>query len=133
MKDWIKKRFEQTPARRISNAYWLGTFQTLLIYGFFQDLKGKEGYIAFIQASWVEIHWGWWVAAWVAGLVLFIKNNIAFERDTLWMTIKNPAKINIESDSIPGVIWGNKSHTGNTRPIKPPPPPAPPAPRNVGP
>lgn len=92
VKAWFKKRFEQTPERRISNAYWLGSFQMLIWMGFLQDWEGKEAYIELIQNHWTEMHWGWWLAAWILVMALYIRNNSAFRRETLWMTIKNPNK-----------------------------------------
>lgn len=123
MKGWIKKRFEQTPNRRISNAYWLGSFQMMIFMGFFQDMKGQEGYIEFLNNNWMEMHWAWWIAMWLVVAFLFVRNGLAFRRETLWMTIKNPMKVEREADDRGFPV---------SRPIAPPPPgsrpPPPPAP-----
>lgn len=116
MKDWIKKKVELTPKRRLDVGYWIGTFQAILMMTIFQDLASDEPVGV---AYWI----GFFVA-WAAIGFIYIRNVMAFEKETLWMTIKNPAKVTREEGHD---MFGMPM----VRPTRPPPPPAPPAPRKI--
>lgn len=111
MKDWIKKQLEMTPRRRLGVSYWIATFQAILMMTFFQDLSAETP----------MAHWSIFLISWLFIGYLYIKNTMAFEKETLWMTIKNPAKVTITEDE----VWGRQVH-----PIRPPPPPKPPVPHH---
>ena len=117
---WPKR--EMTPTRRLGIAFWLGSAQTAVIYSLMQDWHGKEAVIQMIQDGWTDTHWTVWLAAWFMLLVLYARNALAFKAETLWMTIKNPAKVNVEADT----PRNSQSPAGMTRPLRPPPPPMPP-------
>ena len=108
-------KFEMTPRRRMDAAFWLGIFQAIIsmtLVHSFQD--GSE----FGVAAYILL-----ITAWFAIGILYIKNSLDFSRETLWMTIKNPAKVTITEDE----VWGRQVH-----PIaRPPPPPRPPKARNI--
>ena len=116
---WIKKRFEPSPNMRIGIAYWLGTAQMFVIMALVQDWQGKEAYLAIVEKHWTTMHWGWWAIAWMAIALLYIRNNINFKKETLWMTIKNPAKVTREEDEL-----GWPPPPPRSRPPIPPAPPA---------
>ena len=117
MKDWIKKQFKMTPTKRFMYAYLIGFAAAMVAMLFIQDYHGKEAYIALVEEHWVEMHWAWWLIPLFGLNILYVYNSRAFNKETLWMTIKNPAKIAIEQDDF---------NRASMRPIKPPPPPKPP-------
>jgi len=96
----MKLKLEMTPKRRMGVVFWLGSFQAWIWIAFWQDWRGKEEILRSLQEHWVEVHWGVWLAAWLVVLVLYIRNSSAFDKETLWMTIKNPAKVNREDDTM---------------------------------
>jgi len=137
MKDWIKKQFEMTPNKRILIAFILGTVQAGIVYAFLMDWHGQAYYIEMVTNRWHEMHWAWWFIPWAVILWAYVRNGIRFENETLWMTIKNPAKVTVDQDEADKYsAFGVNSHSGAkkpTRPMRPPPPPAPPAKRTLPP
>jgi len=119
MKDWIKKKLEMTPQRRLSIGYWVGTLQAILMMTLLQMLHDGELTV---------MHWVIFLLSWLVIGFVYVRNVSAFQKETLWMTIKNPAKVTREE----GVdMFGQPM----VRPIAPPPmggpgkrPPAPPKP-----
>jgi uncharacterized membrane protein YobD (UPF0266 family) len=108
------KKIEMTPKRRIDLAYWLGTFQAIITMSFFQAAASEE-----------PLSTPWLIAGAIALILIvymYIKNSLNFRKETLWMTIKNPAKITIEQEEI---------LTAPLRPVRSPPPTVGPAPRNI--
>jgi hypothetical protein len=103
MKNWIKEKMEMTPKRRIDIGYWLATFQAITMMSLFQSLAVDEP---------MAIHWSLYLVVWFVIGFLYVKNTLAFNKETLWMTIKNPAKVTREED---GMM--------NKHPNRPPPPP----------
>lgn len=107
---------EITPKRRLDISYWLATFQAILMMSTFQSLADGES---------LGAYWILFVFAWLVIGFLYIKNNMAFEKETLWMTIKNPAKVTREEGEtfqLPGMPPPPGS--------RPPPPPRPPVPHH---
>jgi len=121
MKDWIKKKLEMAPQRRLSIGYWVGTLQAILMMTFLQMSKDGELTV---------MHWVIFLLSWIVIGFFYIKNVSAFQKETLWMTIKNPAKVRISEDE----VWGRQVHPIAPPPpgSRPPPPPKPPAPRTLG-
>jgi len=131
MKDWIKKQFEMTPNRRLLLAFTLGTVQAGIIYGMLMDWHGQAYYIEMVTNHWHEMHWGWWAIPWTVILFFYVRNSSNFVKETLWMTIKNPAKVRISEDE----VWGRQVHPIAPPPpgSRPPPPPPPPPKRTLPP
>lgn len=111
-------KFEMTPRRRMDAAFWLGIFQAIIsmtLVHSFQD--GSE----FGVAAYILL-----ITAWFAIGILYIKNSLDFSRETLWMTIKNPAKVTLE-DVATSQPKANIGGTPPSRGSRPPPPPKPPS------
>jgi len=125
MKDWIKKKLEMAPQRRLSIGYWVGTLQAILMMTFLQMSKDGELTV---------MHWVIFLLSWIVIGFIYIRNVSAFQKETLWMTIKNPAKVTAEQDDAERYYsYGSVASSAGkaTRPNRPPPPPRPPAPRDV--
>lgn len=115
MKKWIdilKQRYTKQPDKRFALAFWLGVMFHVGVSALIQDWQGKEAYLALVEEHWTTMHWGWWVPFIIVTVYLYIRNALSFRKETLWMTIKNPAKVTREADDL----------TFPNRPIAPPPP-----------
>ena len=88
----MKLKFEMTPRRRLNAVYWLGTFQAIIAMVVFQSFQEGEQFPTFVYAL--------LVIAWVIIGVAYANNTSAFNKETLWMTIKNPAKVTREADDV---------------------------------
>jgi len=126
MKNWIKKTLAMTPDKRLLIAFLLGSFQTTAVYRFMEDTRGLEGQIAYLTATWSDTHWSVWLGVWLVVLLLYIRNSMNFSKETLWMTIKNPAKVTVsqeENDTLRR-HWPTPPPGYCPPPTKPPPPPS---------
>ena len=61
---------------RISGGFGWGVAAAFCWMGFIQDWLGLEGYIRHVVDQWVDLHWGWLLAA----TVLCIVGDIMTER-----------------------------------------------------
>jgi len=112
---------KMTPDRRLSLAFWLGTFQAACWYLLIESYR---------EVGRGDTTWLVWLIPWLVLLYFFMHNNLNFRKETTWMTIKNP-------DKVGGDGWVYVGDLKNSRPPPPPPagrPPPPPAPpkRSLG-
>lgn len=107
-------KFEMTPGRRMDAAFWLGTIQATITMTLVHSWQSDDPFSAIVSISVLIL--------WFAIGITYIRNSLAFSKETLWMTIKNPAKVTME-DGAP------KQH--HVRPNRPPPPPPPPPGRSI--
>ncbi len=114
--NWIKNNVKITPTRRLAVAYWLGTFQAVLIMTVVQSGTYTSMPLALVA-----------LAIWLLIVFAYIKNTNSFAKETLWMSIKNPAKMTVDEDD----LMARRGPLPGHHPLRPPAPPAPPAPRNV--
>ena len=111
-----KEWFKITPTKRIWFACGTGWFFALMIDAFTAGLR-DEG------SEWVYIIWA------IAALVLSFINALniaAFEKETMWMIIKNPAKVNREADEDNISFPGGSVSSAYYVPTRSPPPTKPP-------
>jgi hypothetical protein len=59
----------------INRSYWYGFFSYMGVNMFIQDWLGLEGYIAFVERNWADLHWG--VGLVIAALAMTLKFAIA--------------------------------------------------------
>ena len=98
-------KFEMTPKRRMDAAFWLGSIQAILSMVLFQYWQSDDPVTAVASIA--------LIVAWLAIGVVYIQNALAFSKETLWMTIKNPAKVTMEDGAI--------KYQHHVRPNRPPP------------
>ena len=122
-------KIEMTPGRRMDAAFWLGTFQAILSMTLFQNWRSDDPFSVLISIA--------LLVAWLAIGFLYIKNVIAFSKETLWMRIKNPGKVTMEQGirSNPKGMGMNASGKNSNSRLPPsiskPTPPPPPPGRNI--
>ena len=120
-------KIEMTPGRRLDAAFWLGTIQAILSMTLFDIWQSDDPFSALISLI--------LLVAWLAIGIVYIRNTIAFSKETLWMRIKNPAQVTMEQNirSNPrGMNASGKNSNSRLPPSisKPTPPPPPPG-RNI--
>ena len=115
-------KIEMTPGRRIDVAFWLGTIQAILSMTLFQNWQSDDPFSALVSMVLLAI--------WLAIGIVYIRNTIAFGKETLWMTIKNPAKVTMEQNIRPKPKGMGMNAPGTMPPVSRPKPPPPPG-RNI--
>ena len=98
-----------TPTHRFYIAYFTGVAGAALPMMLVTELRSEEPTAISIL----------YIVLFIVNIFIYAWNYNVFNKETLWMTIKNPAKIAIEQDDF---------NRASMRPIKPPPPPRPPKP-----
>lgn len=109
-------KFEMTPRRRMDLAFWLGTIQATLTMTVLHSWQSDDPFSTVVSIVLLMV--------WLAIGVFYIRNSIAFSKETLWMTIKNPAKVTIEDGALKQHhVRPNGPPPAGSRPKPPPKPP----------